>query len=105
MQIINFSYNWNNKLQCNYFTTLRLLNHSKYQLGKTVEIYLNGVKQFNAEIINTKEIYFENLNSYIAGIDTGYSLNETKNILLKMYPNVDFTKQSLMLILLKKIKQ
>lgn len=103
MEVINFSTNWNNKLDCKCFTTLRLKNPKKYQLNKQYLINLkkNAIKK--AEIIAIKTIYFKDINEYIASLDTGYSLEETKNIILKMYPNIKTQTQPFYFILLKTI--
>lgn len=38
---IDFSYNWNGKLNCNSFTTIRLANPNKYQIGLDYLVKLN----------------------------------------------------------------
>lgn len=103
MDIINFSTNWNNKLDCKCFTTLRLKNPKKYQLNKQYLINLKKNPIKKAEIIGIKTIFFKDINEYIAHLDTGYSLEETKNILLKMYPNIKTHTQPFYFILLKTI--
>lgn len=103
MDVINFSTNWNNKLDCKCFTTLRLLNPKKYQLNKQYLINLKKNPIKKAEIIGIKTIFFKDINEYIAHLDTGYSLEETKNILLKMYPKIKTHTQPFYFILLKTI--
>lgn len=109
MEAINFSYNWNNKLQCNSFTTLRLKSN-KYQLGKDYEIILSDKKESNSfgpcKIEGIRNMRLEHLNEYIARIDTGYGLNQCVHILKTMYKskNINWEKQELSLILLTKIK-
>lgn len=39
---IRFSYNWNNKLNCKAFTTIRLHSPERYFLGAKFNVYLNG---------------------------------------------------------------
>jgi hypothetical protein len=60
MDTIKFSHNWNNKLDCHAFTTLRRSNPRRYAA----------------------------ISDFITWIDTGYSLDECKGILRKMYPDV-----------------
>ena len=55
------------------------------------------------EIIALSLIKLNQLSDYICFLDTGYSKEETKEILLKMYPRIDFKIQYLTVILLKKI--
>lgn len=101
MEDLKFSTNWNNKLDCKAFTTLRLPNQ-KYAIGKEFNITLNGVSKGTGVIHSIKLIAYQDINEYIARIDTGYSAKECKDILRKMYPNVDFTVQKLAFILIVK---
>jgi len=103
MKDIKFSYNWNNKLNCFVFTTIRLENESKYKIEETYNIYLKENLIKTAQIIDIKTIYLHQINSYIALLDTGYSVAETKELFKKMYPTTDFSKQKLSLILLKEM--
>jgi hypothetical protein len=103
MKEIKFSYNWNNKLNCFVFTTIRLENHSKYKIDETYTIFLKDKEIKTATIIDIKTIYLHQINTYIALLDTGYPVDETKAIFKMMYPKIDFTKQKLSLILLKEV--
>ncbi|WP_299012027.1 hypothetical protein [uncultured Polaribacter sp.] len=99
--IINFSANWNNKLDCMAFTTIRLRNSNKYQIGKEYKIILKKNFKKNARIEAIKTIYFNQINEFIAHLDTGYSAHETKNIIKKMYSKVNLETQPFSFILLK----
>jgi hypothetical protein len=101
MKSLNFSHNWNNKLDCKYFTTLRLSD--RFDIGDQVSVCLKRNEISKGEIINKKSIMLEQINDFIAGMDTGYSVDETKDILKKMYKDVDFTQQKIYLYLIKKI--
>lgn len=37
---IKFSYNWNQKLNCKAFTTIRIHNDGKYVVGEIYNVYL-----------------------------------------------------------------
>lgn len=109
LKAVHFSYNWNNKLSCNYFTTIRRKNPIKYKIGEKYDItYGEGAKlhvKFRAEIVEIRNIRFKDINPFIAGLDTGYSLQETKNILHKMYKlKMDFKEDFFSFILFKKLK-
>lgn len=101
---INFSYNWNNKLNCKAFTTIRLKNVNKYQIGKEYNILLKKQLLKSAIIEDIKTIYFNQINEFIARVDTGYSAEETKNILKKMYSKINLETQPFSFILLSTIK-
>lgn len=101
---INFSYNWNNKLNCKAFTTIRLRNANKYQIGKEYNILLKKQLLKSAIIEDIKTIYYNQINEFIARVDTGYSAEETKNILKKMYSKINLETQPFSFILLSTIK-
>lgn len=102
MDQLNFSTNWNNKLDCTAFTTLRLPNE-KYKLGELFQITLNGVEKGIGRIISITYINIDNINEYIARLDTGYSTDECKVIIRNIYPTIDFIQQPLVLLLIGKI--
>ena len=99
---IKFSTNWNHKLDCNYFTTIRLYG-KKYSIGKTFEVQLKDNHFCNAVVQDMYVTKLEQLNDFNCYLDTGYSKLETENIFRKMYPTVDFATTNLIIILLKKI--
>lgn len=98
-----FSYNWNNKLDCNCFTTIRL--DGKWQVGQKVIIKLKGADKGKATIKEVKPFYLKNLNPYISFLDTGYDVTECRNIILRMYPKINFDSKKLALILIVKDKE
>lgn len=105
MEQINFSTNWNGKLNCKIFTTFRLWNERKYLIGRKYEITFKQIEPFNAEILDIRKLQLSQLNEWTAGLDSGYSLSEFKNLIQKMYkgkvPNVN--QAFFAFILLKKI--
>jgi hypothetical protein len=89
MANILFSENWNGKLQCNAFTTIRISN-PKYEVGKTYSIFLKGQELFPAKIIEKKRLQLHQINEYIARLDTGYSAEDTKQLIRTIYKNFKF---------------
>lgn len=102
---IKFSNNWNKKLDCNAFTTIRLYNLHKHFKGQSVRILLKDQFVSDGFIQEVSTFYLDQINEFVAFLDTGYSAEETKNIIRRMYPAVDFKKQLLALILITKTKQ
>lgn len=103
---IRFSYNWNNKLNCKFFTTLRRFNQEKYQAGEIYHIILKSrdrwVTDFGRAVaVDIKTIKGDNLNEFICGLDTGYSVEEAKGILKRMYKQDSVDDMLFNLILLK----
>lgn len=89
---LEFSYNWNNKLSCPAFTTLRLHNPKRYYNGAVFEIILKGKKseefsQGIAEVRCIRTIPKGSISDFMSYIDTGYSRDECMSILSRMYPN------------------
>lgn len=100
---LHFYQNWNGKLSFSkYFTTIRLHNPKKYQIGRVLEIYQNGKSKESAEIISIKTIRIEQINEFIAAIDTGYDVEKAKELIRSIYeevkPSPDHAKYDFILL-------
>lgn len=82
-----FSYNWNGKLNCNSFTTIRLANENKYQTGKFLKVFLNKQLFGFYRIIAIKTIQLAGINDWMALLDTGYNAKQCRQIIRDMYKN------------------
>ncbi len=85
---LKFTYNWNNKLECTAFTTIRI--SPKYKVGDKYRIYLNNDYKGLARIVAVKGLLVEQMTETMALIDTAYTKAETINILKNMYKTYDF---------------
>lgn len=103
MEQINFSENWNNKLNCNCFTTVRLKNNGKYIVGETYVIIFGKIN-FTADIVYIKHFLLKDVDNWISLIDTGLLSAQFTNVVKKMYPNINFDLQQLSIILLRRKK-
>lgn len=111
--IIDFSHNWNKKLDATAFTTIRLRNDNKYKIG--AEFYINlkherrNINKGVARCVDVKHFKLAQLNNFIAYLDTGYNVSECRRMFEIMYKNVqppiNWDEQELSLILLVKTKQ
>lgn len=103
---LNFSYNWNNKLACTSFTTFRLHNPRKYAKGKKLSVMLQGKNLKDVEVLDVRTLKIEKVNEFMAQLDTGYSVDEFKDILFKMYKhkNIDLEKADWDLVLCRELK-
>lgn len=99
MEEINFTTNWNNKLDCKSFTSMRLHYGDKWKIGTLYQVNLNTHPKCTAMLIDKRILKIIQLNEFICRLDTGYSLNETITILKKMYPAVNWQIQSIALLL------
>lgn len=111
MERLNFSCNWNRKLDCDVFSTIRLWNPPKHFEGKQVEVYDNSVSparyKGRAVYVIVSEFTLRQLKPAAAMLDTGYDLEQTKSIIRTMYnkkvPNVE--TQPFAYCILQKIKE
>lgn len=84
-QNLEFTTNWNNKLNCKSFTTIRLHNPVKYCIGATFKVYLKGVYKGCAKVLDVKRFTIKDINNYVSYLDTGYSPDECRRIIKEMY--------------------
>lgn len=105
--VIEFSYNWNNKLDCNAFTTLRLANAERYKKGVVYFVRSKNKDYGEFVIEDIRQIGLSQINSFIARLDTGYTVDECVKLIKTMYKNsyINWDKQMLYLILLVKLKK
>lgn len=107
---IRFSYNWNGKLDCKAFTTIRLLNDEKHQVGEVYNIYLEEKNKpvvflGTAEIKHKRRESKSGLDAFTSYLDTGYSAAETRKILDRMYNKGQDKELILDIILLVWVKR
>ena len=102
---INFSYNWNHKLHCDSFTTLRLRNDARYFVGAVGNIYLKNQYVSAFKIVAIKHFTIDRINEFVARIETGYSREKTIALIKTMYKNrnINWNTQLLSLIMITKI--
>lgn len=84
---LNFSYNWNGKLNNSAFTSIRLWNEKKYVEGREYEVWIGSKNLGYARLVSVKKMKLADINEHIALLDTGYSAAECRGILIKMYKN------------------
>lgn len=100
---LNFDRNYNNKLRCRVFTTLRL-PHPKLQVGAKFEVTLGGYSKGKAKIIGVEDIRSGELTHLKAKLDTGFNVKETMQILKDSYknrPTINWKTQDLVLLYLE----
>lgn len=96
---ISFSYNWNNKLNCKAFTSIRMFNPSKYIEGEIYTVTLKNEVIKKARLIRVKKIKLQELDEFQARTDTGYSQKDCISLIEKMYSKIDFSKTYISLLL------
>lgn len=101
---LQFSYNWNGKLDSKCFTTLRLRNAIKFEVGNCFEIWLKDEYKGQARIVDVKHLLLDQINGWIARLDTGYDAEKCTELIRTMYKtkSIDWSKQQLAYVLLEK---
>lgn len=103
LQKLNFDRNYNNKLRCKVFTSLRLPD-DKYKRGARFEISLGGYPKGTAKVIGLSYVTCDKLSEWIAKLDTGFTVKETIQLLKSLYkdrPCMDWKTGQLVYLLLE----
>ncbi|WP_026994680.1 hypothetical protein [Flectobacillus major] len=100
MPILNFAQNFNNKLDCPYFTTIRL-NTPKYKIGVVFDIELQDTIIKKAEVLDIRILTLDTLDEWTCLLDAGLGLEETISLLKRFYQVSDWNTQELVFVLLK----
>ena len=82
-----FKTNFNNKLDCRAFTTLRL-GTQKYSVNDVYETLEGQTSHGLARVAAVKTMKFKDLKDTVCYIDTGYSALETQEMIVTMYKNI-----------------
>lgn len=106
METLDFSTNWNNKLDCDFYTTIRLRNDVKYQPGKEYMVKLKSKEHHKARCVAVTHTNLYLINDFVAGVDMGLSKAEGIELIQSLYKNqgIDWRLQPLSLILLQRLK-
>ena len=100
---LNFSHNWNNKLDCNSFSTVRIRNDNKYQLLDLFrvflkrEVYPQNVDFAIARLQSITHFYLHKVTPGITFIDANLPVIDFIQLITKMYKNkgINFHKQQM----------
>ena len=100
MDTLAFSTNWNNKLGCPAFGTIRLDNEKKYAVGRRFSVTLNGREIGTARAVSVRRFAHAHITESLAYLDTGFGAAYLRTLLAKMYPNTNWERQWLMHVVL-----
>ena len=105
---MEFDENYNNKLNCNCFTTIRLHAPTKNAVGAIKQIYLKGIWKGNAKIMGVASIRLDQINPTVAKLDADMSPDELRRLLKDCYknrPGINWDTQLMDYIVLEYIKE
>ena len=108
-RVLDFLFNWNNKLGCNYFTTIRKAteyNRKSLSPGSVVEIHLQNKFQYLAEVYHQDVLLFSKIRISSLLLDTGYTYDECVKLFCKMNncSENELMTRSFVLVYLKQLK-
>ena len=104
MQPIFNSLGSNYTLSFSLYALIQLVLLKNEKTAEKLRVFFENKFKGKATVLGITKAKIHELNDYICYLDTGYSRNETIEILQKMYPKLDFRNQYLCIILLKKIE-
>lgn len=84
---IDFSHNWNGKLNCTVFTTIRIYNAVRFSPGLIKTVRLKESKLKTVKIISCIPKFPLEFNDHECLMDTGLSKRKTINLIREMYKN------------------
>jgi hypothetical protein len=82
---LDFSTNWNNKLELAYFPTYRVDSGKYVTIGQHYFVKLKTNPLGIVKLIETRSIPPDKITDFMAFLDTGYNAEEFHKILLSMY--------------------
>ncbi len=99
-----FNHNWNGKLFCTCFTSVRLRNDEKYQVGRVYQILVNGKDGGDAILTDLRHLKIDQLNDFICLLDAAYNKEDFTKMIRTMYKNIvtNWETQQLSLLLFRR---
>lgn len=85
--ILSFTHNWNGKLFCSCFSTIRLRNDPRYYVGAEFDVQLKKQSLGLGVIRSITHFKLPRLNESMARLDTGYDAHEARQLIHTMYKN------------------
>lgn len=108
MEALIFDKNYNNKLNCDCFSSFTLPD-KKFNIGNILEIRLKtgpGIITFQAEIIEIRALCLSQVNNYISYLDLGMNMPDFKSFIFNKYKDRvrDFSTQVFYFTLFERLK-
>ena len=105
---LEFEENFNGKLNCRCFTTIRLHHPVRNAIGAVKQIYLKGIWKGNAKILQASTITLDRINLPMAKLDSGLMPEECRRLIRNLYrnrPGINWEVQQLDYLLLEYINE
>lgn len=85
LPVIAFSSNFNNKLDCKAFSTIRMRNDARFKLEHDYSIVLKDQPIYVAKIVSITHFRLNALSPAMSYLDSGYDPTGAKKIISNMY--------------------
>jgi len=107
MDLIEFSQNWNNKLDCEFHVTISIHNQNRYFKGNRFKQTINKVDKNIVEVVDTIPYLLHKIPSLIFMLDTGFDKIEAIRLYETMYrnKNFDYNTQLFDIVVFKIVKR
>ena len=101
---LEFEENFNGKLNCTCFTTIRLHHPVKNAIGTVKQVYLKGIWK----IMHAATLTLDRINLPMAKLDTGLMPEECRRLIRNLYkhrPGINWETQQLDYLVLEYIRE
>lgn len=99
-----FTTNWNGKLGCNAFTTIRISNEF-HKVGETFEVNQKGRLIGLFKIVHKRQFKLEQITDGMAYLDTGYDRKKTIDLIKRIYSSKDYDWNTVLLDYILLVKE
>lgn len=103
MLTIKFRENFNNKLNCTYFTTIRECIPSKYHVGAIYKIYVGSLYLKKAVLLKATIVTLNQLDDVFLYMDSGCDRSQFMSVFRDFYPLSNLNSTAYYRLLFKSI--
>ena len=105
---LKFMHNWNNKLNCDYYTTIRLIqngNDKYWRKNDILDVYIKETFLHNAEIIDIMKCDLKSIPNYLLLTDSKMNQKQFIEFCSKVYKLTaeQLVNEVFIILLIKKI--
>lgn len=105
MARLYFQQNYNKKLDCNCFTTIRLDSDIYYE-GAMFDVFFKNEMYKKVIVRQVKRFTIDQLNEFMSAVDMGLTVPECVKVMKNMWAKeiIDWEKQKFAFVLLRTLK-
>ncbi len=103
MLSIKFRENFNNKLNCTYFTSIRDCEPSRFKVGAVYKVYIGNLFVKKAVLLKATLITLSQLDDVFLYMDSGCDRTQFMSVFQDFYPNFDLSSKAFYRLLFKTV--